>query len=182
IVKSFIDKVIQLPINYFRGYSTGDLIARMNDSMRIRNTVSLVTGSVIINVLVVLVSSIYIFVLSVPMGLLTVSGIVVFILIAQRFHSPIHNVQKEVMAAHSRNESQYIDALTGISTIKSFKREQAFKDRINYEYETYQTKGYDLAILGNRFGFFAQLMVGIYISLIFGLGVWMVLENKILLG
>src|SRR5690606_14197768 len=33
IVKSFIEQIIQLPISYFRGYSTGDLIARMNDSM-----------------------------------------------------------------------------------------------------------------------------------------------------
>lgn len=182
IVKSFIDKIVQLPISYFRGYSTGDLIARMNDSMRIRDTVAVFTGSVVINILVVCVSLGYIFVQSLPMGLLSVSGIVFFFLIAWRFHKPIHELQKDVMVAHSANESQYIDALTGISTVKSFGREGIFKDRINTVYDMYQTKGYDLAILGNRFGFLTQLTVGVYLSLMFAYGVWMVVHGQLLLG
>src|SRR5690606_27820258 len=36
--------------------------------------------------------------------------------------------------------------------------------------------------LGNRFGFFTQLMVGIYVSLMFSYGVWMVLNKQLLLG
>lgn len=182
IVKSFIDKIVQLPISYFRGYSTGDLIARMNDSMRIRNTVALFTGGVVINILVVVVSMGYIFFQSVPMGLLSTSGIVFFILVAWRFNTPIYELQKEVMAAHSLNESQYIDALSGIATIKSFGREEVFKDRINTVYDLYQTKSYDLSILGNRFGFFTQLIVGIYLSLMFAYGVWMVVDKQLLLG
>lgn len=182
IVKSFIEKIIRLPISYFRGYSTGDLIARMNDSMRIRNTVSLFTGGVAINVLVVIISTGYIFLQSVSMGLLSVSGVLFFIMVAWRFNAPIYKLQKEVMATHSLNESQYIDALTGIDTIKSFGKEEVFKDRINTIYDLYQTKGYDLAILGNRFGFFTQLMVGIYLSLMFSYGVWMVLNEQLLLG
>ena len=182
IVKSFIEKIIQLPISYFRGYSTGDLIARMNDSMRIRNTVSLFTGGVAINILVVIISTGYIFLQSVSMGLLSVSGILFFVVVAWRFNTPIYKLQKEVMATHSLNESQYIDALTGISTIKSFGKEEVFKDRINTVYDLYQTRGYDLAILGNRFGFFTQLMVGIYLSLMFSYGVWMVLNEQLLLG
>lgn len=182
IVKSFIDKIIKLPISYFKGYSTGDLIARLNDSRRIQSTIALVTGNVIINTLVVLVSAIYMFLMSVPMGLLSLSSIVFFIFIAKYFHGTIHDMQKEVMVAHSANESQYIDALTGISTIKSFRKEQAYTERINNVYEAYQTKGHDLAILGNRFGFVTQFTAGVYISAIFGFGVWMVLEEKILLG
>src|SRR5690554_2086633 len=124
IVKSFVEKVIRLPISYFRGYSTGDLIARMNDSMRIRNTVALFTGGVAINILVVIISLGYIFLQSVAMGFLSVSGIIFFFLVAWRFNTPIYKVQKEVMASHSLNESQYIDAITGIATIKSFGKEE----------------------------------------------------------
>src|SRR5690606_32993630 len=125
----------QLPISYFRGYSTGDLIARMNDSMRIRNTVALFTGGVAINILVVVFSLGYIFLQSLLMVLLTVSGILFFILVAWRFNAPIYKLQKEVIAAQSLNESQYIDALTGIGTIKSFGKEGIFKGRVNTVYE-----------------------------------------------
>lgn len=182
IVKSFIDKIVHLPMAFFKGFSTGDLIARMNDSMRIRSTVALVTGDILINSLVVLISSVYVFTLSMEVGLLSLSSVAVFVLIAWRFHPQILANQKLVMAAHATNESQYIDALTGIATIKSYNRERVYGDRINAVYDAYQTKGFDLAMLGNRFGFFTQLLVGVYITLIFGLGIWYVLEERLQLG
>ncbi len=182
IIRSFLEKVIHLPMSYFKGYSTGDLIARMNDSMRIRNTVALITGNVLISCLVVIISSVYLFIILVPVGLISVSSIVVFLFIAWRYHSHILGKQKELMAAHSANESQYVDTLTGIGTIKSFGKENTFYDRINAVYDHYQTKGYELSILGTRFGFVTELAVSVYVILVFAIGVWYVLEGQILLG
>ena len=182
VVKSFIEKIIYLPMTYFKGYSTGDLVARMNDSMRIKNTVSLITGDILINLLVVVVSSIYIFILSVELGLLSLSSMIFFLLAAWYFHPKILESQKEVMVAHSGNETQYIDSISGISSIKSFNKEETFKDRIHSVYNVYQTKGYDLAILGNKYGFVTQLLVAIYISLFFSLGVYYVMSEKLMLG
>lgn len=182
VVKSFVDKIIHLPVHLLKGYSTGDLVARMNDSMRIRNSVSLVTGNLAINLLVVLVSTGYIFFLSWHLGLLCLSGMLLFLIVGIRFHRPILNLQREVMVAHAHNESQYLEALTGIRTVRSYGKERVFKDRIGAVYGLYQGKSYDLAILGNRFGFFTQLVVGLYISLMFAYGVWMVMEARLLLG
>ena len=182
IIRSFLKKLFRLPMIYFKGYSTGDLIARMNDSMRIRNTVALITGNVLISCLVVIISSIYLIIISVPVGLISVSSIAAFLFIAWRYHSHILSKQKEVMAAHSANESQYIDTLTGIGTIKSFSKENTYYDRINAVYDHYQTKGFELSLLGNRFGFVTQLVVSVYVILIFAVGVWYVLQGQILLG
>lgn len=182
VVKTFIEKIIYLPMTYFKGYSTGDLVARMNDSMRIKNTVALITGDVLINLLVVIVSSIYIFILSVELGLLALSSMFFFFLAAWYFHPKILENQKEVMAAHSGNETQYIDSISGISSIKSFNKEEIFKERIHSIYDFYQTKGYDLAILSNKYGFVTQLLVAIFISLFFSLGVYYVMEEKLMLG
>ncbi|MFY0689949.1 MAG: peptidase domain-containing ABC transporter [Cyclobacteriaceae bacterium] len=182
IIKSFIKKIIRLPMTVLAGYSTGDLIARMNDSLRIRNTVALVTGNVLVNALIILVSSVYLFTLSLIVGLLAVTSIAVFLLIAWRYHPGIIRGQKEVMAAHSANETQYVDALTGINTIKSCGKEEVFTERIQRINEHYHGKGYELALLGNRFSFISQLVMGFYIVAVFGFGIWSVISGTLLLG
>ncbi len=182
IVKSFIEKIIRLPIPVLNSYSTGDLVARMNDSMRIRRTVALLTGNVAINVLVVLVSIGYIYYLSWPIGLVCMIGLVFFTAVGIRFHSPILSFQKEVMEAHSQNEAQYLESLSGIHTVRSYGKEEVFQERINMVYGQYQGKSYDLAIVANRFGFFTQLVSAVFLSLMFALGVWMILEGHLLLG
>ncbi|MGY6559766.1 MAG: peptidase domain-containing ABC transporter [Nitritalea sp.] len=182
IVSSFVGKIFHLPMNYFKGFSTGDLIARMNDSLRIQQTVAMITGTVIINVLVVVVSLAFVFYQSWVMGWLCVVAAMIFLFIGWRYHQPIIAKQKEVMAAHALNETQYIDSLMGVHVLRSYGKEQVFKDRIDQVYGHYQSKGYDLAIIGNSFSFFTQVIVAVFMSLLFGLGVYLVFQKNLQLG
>lgn len=182
IVTSFMDKILRLPMKYFKGYSTGDFIARMNDSIRIKNTVSMITGSVIINFLVVAVSLSFVFYQSWLIGILSLGGIAAFGLTGWYYHSPILKKQKEVMVAHASNETQFIDGLTGVPVIRSYGKEQEYGDRMNQMFVSYQDKGYDLAILGNSFSFFTQLIVAVFTGLLFGVGVYLVFDKSLLLG
>lgn len=182
IVSSFIKRILRLPMNYFRGYSTGDLIARMNDSLRIRNTVSLITGTVIINLLVVIVSLAFVFYQSPLIGWICLGGVLCFLIVGWRYNGPILSKQKEVMAAHSLNETQYVDSLTGMHVLRSYSKEDEFQKRIESVYSNYQNKGYDLAIVGNSFSFWTQLIVAIFLSLLFGTGVYLIFEGELLLG
>lgn len=182
IVSSFIGKILHLPMKYFKGFSTGDLIARMNDSLRIKNTVSLLTGTVIINVLVVVVSLVFVFYQSTIIGWLCVVGSLAFLFVGWKYNQPIIAKQKEVMSAHALNETQYIDSLTGIQVLRSYGSEDVFRQRFDQVYFNFQNKGYDLAILGNNFSFFTQVILAVFISLLFGLGVYLVFEENLQLG
>ncbi|WP_297337260.1 peptidase domain-containing ABC transporter [Algoriphagus sp.] len=182
IVSSFIHKILRLPMKYFKGFSTGDLIARMNDSLRIKNTVAMITGTVIINLLVVLVSLSFVFYQSLWIGYLCLAGILAFLVTGWRYHRPILEMQKEVMSAHALNETQYIDGLTGIPVLRSFGKEGEFGNRTDQVYAHYQDKGYGLAILGNNFSFFTQVIVAVFTGLLFGIGVYLVFEEDLLLG
>lgn len=182
IVSSFVKRILKLPMNYFRGYSTGDLIARMNDSLRIRNTVSLITGTVIINLLVVIVSLAFVFYQSSLIGWICLGGVLSFLIVGWKYNAPILAKQKEVMAAHSLNETQYVDSLTGMHVLRSYGKEEEFQKRIEGVYSMYQTKGYDLALVGNSFSFWTQLIVAIFLSLLFGIGVYLIFDGELLLG
>jgi ATP-binding cassette subfamily B protein len=182
IVSSFIERILRLPMSYFRGYSTGDLIARMNDSLRIRNIVSLITGTVIINILVVVVSLAFVFYQSSLIGFICLLGVFFFLIAGWKYHAPISAKQKEVMAAHAQNETQYVDSLTGMHVLRSYGKEQEYQHRIEQVYGMYQGKGYDLAIIGNNFSFWTQLIVAVFLSLLFGAGVYLIFQGELLLG
>lgn len=182
IVSSFIDKILRLPIKYFKGFSTGDLIARMNDSLRIKSTITMITGTVIINILVIIVSLTFVFYQSILIGMLCLLSGLAFLLVGWKFHLPIIKKQKEVMAGHSRNETQYIDTLTGIQTLRSYGREEVFHQRIDHVYSDYQGKGYQLEMLGNSFSLLTQIIVAVFTSLLFALGVYLVFEKSLSLG
>ena len=182
IISRFLNKILYLPQSFFRGHSTGDFIARMNDARRIQTTVSLVTGQIIIEVLVVIISSAYVFYLSGLTGLVSISSIVFFLIIAWKYHRKIVASQREMMQAYAMNESNYVDILQGHGTIKSFGREAVFIDRLNNVYNIYQGKIYDLGILGNKYGFLTGSISSVYLVLILLTGISLVLKSQLHLG
>lgn len=182
IISRFLNKILYLPQSFFRGHSTGDFIARMNDARRIQTTVSLVTGQIIIEILVVIISSAYVFYLSGLTGLVSVSSIIFFLIIAWKYHRKIVAGQRDMMQAYAMNESNYVDILQGHATIKSFGREADFIDRLNNVYNIYQGKIYDLGILGNKYGFLTGSISSVYLVLILLTGISLVLESQLQLG
>jgi ABC-type bacteriocin/lantibiotic exporter with double-glycine peptidase domain len=182
LVSSFIERMIGMPLSFFKGISTGDLIARMNDSLRIRNAVSLIAGGMVVNILVILVSLGYLSYYAWEIGLIGLSGTLVYFLVARKYHNPLLLAQREMMDAHSLNESQYIESFTGIATVKSYGKEEVFSDRINGIFSLFQNSGFKLALLGNSFGFGTQVVSALYITVIFSYGVWLVVGGNLQIG
>ncbi len=69
VVSSFFGKLLLLPSSFFDSTSTGDMIGRLNDSQRIQRVVISLSSNILIDVLVVMSSLVYIFLLSVSTGL-----------------------------------------------------------------------------------------------------------------
>ncbi|HCT29192.1 MAG TPA: hypothetical protein DIW31_00295, partial [Bacteroidales bacterium] len=64
IVSSFFGKLLLLPKSFFDSTSTGDMIGRLNDSQRIQRVVISLSSNILIDVLIIISSLIYIFMLS----------------------------------------------------------------------------------------------------------------------
>lgn len=182
VVTDFISKILYLPQSFFNAHSTGDFIARMNDAQRIQRTVSLVTGTIIIEILVIIISAVYIFYLSVIIGLISVSSIILYLIIAWKYHDKIVQKQKEVMATYAANESNYVDTLQGSAIIKSFGKEKTFIDRLTSVYQLFQEKIYDLGNLGNAYSFLTGTTASLFIVVIIFIGIRAVLSESLQLG
>ena len=182
IANNFFSDLLQLPKVFFDSRKTGDLVTRLNDTRRIQATISFLTGSVIIDVLVVLITAGVLFNYGWQIGLLALVSFPLFGWLIWRFNGRIIVGQRNVMASYARTESHFIDSINGIGAIKSARQETFFSRLTKTIYQFFQEQLYELGLLGNRYSLLNELIgVGLLISLI-GMTAVMVLQKQLKIG
>jgi ATP-binding cassette subfamily B protein len=151
IIQRFYNNLLQLPKSFFDTRKTGELIARMNDTRRIQSVLSVVSGSIVIDLLLVIVSLGFVFAYSSLIGFIMLGSLPVYFLILLWFNKPIIRTQKEVMSGYAVAESNFVDTMQGVADIKLMNK-QSFFERINATvYGAFQQKMADLGHLNIKF-------------------------------
>ncbi|WP_160118614.1 peptidase domain-containing ABC transporter [Chryseotalea sanaruensis] len=162
IVNTFFSKLLRLPKSFFDTRKIGELIARLNDTRRIQSTISSITGNVIIDLLIVIILFLSVFFYSINIGLLLLGSLPFYVVLVISFNKRIVSSQKSVMHQYAETESNYVDTILGISSIKSNNREHFFEVKSQRIYTLYQEKVLSLGKLNLRFGLFSEFIsVGI---------------------
>ena len=182
IVSSFFGKLLLLPKNFFDSTSTGDMIGRLNDSQRIQRVVISLSSNIVIDILIIISSLVYIFMLSVSTGLISLLAIPVFGLLAWKYNWKIIEKQRELMQAYATTESKYINTIHGIEVIKSGNKESLLSKNVQSVYNFFQEKVYDLGIMGNQINLLAQIGSVLLISGVITWTSFLVLNKGLLLG
>ena len=182
LIDNFYSRILNLPKFFFDGTKTGEIVARMNDSRRIQQSITYVFGSTLIDVLILLISTVFLFFYSWQLALVASLCIPLFALLVLKYNSKIIGRQKEMMQAYALSESTFIDTIQGLDEIKKANKQSAFHKMINIIYGFFQEASFNLNILGAKYGFFTQIIsVSVTIAVI-SLGVFFVLKGHILLG
>ena len=182
IVSSYFGKLLYLPKIFFDSTSTGDMIGRLNDSQRIQRVVINLSSNVLIDVLIIISSLIYIFILSFSTGLIGLLAIPIFGLLALKYNRKVIKHQQEVMQTYALTESKYIDTIQGIKVIKSGNKESLLSKAVQTIYEFFQGKVYELGILGNKINLWAQIGSVILMAGVIAWTSFLVLDEQLLLG
>jgi len=157
IIGGFYDSLLHLPKAFFDTRKTGDLVARMNDTARIQRVIGQLSGQVLIDALMVVVSLGFIFFYSktIALGLLVALPLYFFLIF--RFHPPIRAGQQRVMASCAHSESHYISTLQGIRAIKSLNRQAVFGELNRQVYGLFQTNIMQLGVIQVRLNAWASV-------------------------
>lgn len=182
MMDDFYDKLLHLPKTFFDSRKTGEIISRLNDTRRIQHVISYLSGNVIIDALVLVVSAVFIFSYSVLIGCIALLSIPLFGFLIWRYHDHIIRHQRAVMSQYANTESHFVDAITGIATIKASNKESLFSQVGKGLYQFFQDKVYELGTLSNRYGLWNELINAIMISLILALSAYAVLAKDIKVG
>lgn len=182
INSSFIEKLLFLPKLFFDSRKTGDLIARLNDTMLIQRSVAYLSGTFIIDFLIVVISSAYLFSFHYSIALTALSALPLMGFISWKYNDRIISKNTAVMAAYSANESNYIDTIQGIAVIKSTNKEAIFGAKIHMLFTNFQTNSINLGKTGNRFNLIVEVLATIIIVAIMAETTYFTLEKVLKIG
>ena len=140
----FFSSLLHLPKPFFDTRKIGELVARLNDTQRVQRVIKMLASSLIIDVLVSIISLVFLFGYSWKLGLLSLLSLPIYFYIIYRSNKKIINSQKEVMQSYAFNESNYINTIQGIATIKNDNKQAVFEKTNEVVFAGFQEKLFNL--------------------------------------
>ncbi|WP_270660071.1 peptidase domain-containing ABC transporter [Paraclostridium bifermentans] len=124
LMLGYYEHVINLPMNFFGTREVGEIISRFSDAANIRQAISGVALTMMIDVFMVLIGGGILYSQSPSLFGLTIIPLVLYGIIVYSFKSSIEKVNRETMEKNSKLTSYLIESLNGIETIKAFNSER----------------------------------------------------------
>jgi ABC-type bacteriocin/lantibiotic exporter with double-glycine peptidase domain len=144
INSNFFSSLLQLPKPFFDTRKIGELVARLNDTQRVQGVIKMLASNLVIDVLVSIISLVFLFLYSWEIGLIALLSVPLYFYIIYRSNKKIINSQKEVMQSYAFNESNYINTLQGIATIKNDNKQVIFNKKNDFIFANFQEKLFNL--------------------------------------
>ncbi len=141
---NFFSSLLQLPKPFFDTRKIGELVARLNDTQRVQRVIKMLASNLVIDVLVAIISMVFLFMYSWKIGLISLLSVPIYFYIIYRSNKKIINSQKEVMQSYAFNESNYINTIQGIATIKNDNKQDVFNRTSEVVFANFQEKIFNL--------------------------------------
>ena len=170
----FFRSLLFLNKSFFDRRQTGDLIARLNDTRRIRQAASYILGELTIHVLTFLVTLGLLFIYSWPIASFCLLMAPVIVAVVKYFEGDVVRVHRSAMIAHARNESNYVDSIRGIHTIKVMNRESLFAGIAAQFFLSLQNSVMQLGKIRIRFNLLLEIVTVIFLVTVIG---WAALDT-----
>lgn len=148
---TFYQSILSLGKSFFDNRKTGDLVARLNDTLRIQQAASYILGEMVIQSLTLLVTLFLLFIYCPSIGIFCLLMLPLIYGVVKYFEKQIILQQRSVMIAHAQNESNYVDSIRGIHTIKAMNREGLFAGVARDVFATFQGAVWQLGKVRVRF-------------------------------
>ena len=182
ITGRFFRSILYLNKSFFDHRKTGDLTARLGDTLRIQQAVSYILGDMAIQALLLLVTLGLLFVYCWPIALACLALVPIVFGLVKYFEKDIIRGQREVMMTHARNESNYVDTIRGISTIKAMNRQPLFIAAGAGFFQSFQDAILRLGRTRIRFSVLLEVVTAIFLLSVIGWASLKVLNGSIRIG
>lgn len=120
LILGYYKHLLKLPQRFFDTMRVGEIISRINDAVKIRAFINDVSISLIVNILIVVFSFALMFIYSWKMALIMLIIIPVYILIYSITNRLNKKYERKVMENAADLESQLVESLNSVRTIKQF--------------------------------------------------------------
>lgn len=120
LILGYYKHLLTLPQQFFDTMRVGEIVSRVNDAVKIRNFINNVSLDLVVNVMILMFTFCLMFVYSWKLALVTIASAPLFVFIYWLFNRLNKKYQRSIMESTADLESQLVESINAISTIKRF--------------------------------------------------------------
>ena len=182
LITSTINKILLLPLSYYKQKTTGDTIARINDLMYLKNTISKIITNILLNTLLSFIALIVLFTINNNMTLLLLIIALFYFLIFLIFKPFIKKRTILNQEKSAKLSSLFVDTISSYETIKGLNLENYFKNRITSNYLDLTNNNLTLSKYLNLSEFLKNIVESVIIIIVIYLGITNIMDKSMTLG
>lgn len=182
IMLKYFNHVLNLPMNFFSTRKSGEIVSRFLDANKIIDALANATLSLFLDVSMVIFIGTVLFLQNRLLFLINLSTLPIYGLIVFLFMKPFDRTNEEQMEAGAVVDSQIIESLKGIETIKSFNATDQVFDKVQSQFKEMMDKSFKNANLDNLQANLKTLLQMIGSTTLLWVGTYLVIEGNLSIG
>lgn len=142
LILGYYKHLLKLPQSFFDTMRVGEILSRINDAVKIRLFINNTALSLMVNLFIVVFSFLLMFTYYWKLGLIMMSILPVYLLIFFITNKLNKTTERKIMESSAELESQLVESLNAISTIKLFGLESLMNTKTEYSFIKLLKNGY----------------------------------------
>ncbi len=182
LMLGYFEHIYRLPMKFFSARKTGDITTRFSDAFTIKDIFTNIALSLIMDVGMALVTGVLLFRMNLGLFFIIFFMTVISLVLVFIFKQPYKKINEEQMQQASALNSQIIEGLRAVETIKGNANEEVELENIEREYIRSLRIGYKESMLSNVQGTISSIISGIGNLVLMYCGIRQVIHGEITLG
>lgn len=182
LLLGYFKHVYKLPMKFFTTRKVGDILTRFSDAFTIKNILTSVSLSLIMDIVLASVSAVILYIMNSTLFVVVLILTIVSAVLIYAFKGPYKKINIKQMEAGARLNSQIIESLKGIETIKVLAAEEKSLETLEKQYIKNLKIAFQEGVLSNIQGSISSGVSTIGNLVLMYLGATMVIDGKITLG
>ncbi len=182
LMLGYFEHIYKLPMKFFATRRTGDITTRFSDAFTIKDVFTNIALTLIMDIGMALVTGVILFRMNPTLFAIIIFMTIVSILLVFIFKQPYKKINEEQMQQASVMNSQIIEGLRAVETIKGNANEDSELENIEKEYIKSLRIGYKEGMLSNVQGTISSFISGVGNLILTYAAIMQVIDGELTLG
>ncbi|MFA9377905.1 MAG: peptidase domain-containing ABC transporter [Lachnotalea sp.] len=182
LMLGYFEHIYKLPMKFFSTRKTGDITTRFSDAFTIKDIFTNIALTLIMDIVMALVTGVILFKMNTGLSVIILFMTIISILLVFIFKQPYKKINEEQMQQASVLNSQIIEGLRAVETIKGNANEETELETIEREYIKSLRISLKEGMLSNIQGSISGVISTVGNLILMYFGIMQVINNDITLG
>lgn len=182
LINEVYSHIIKLPYLYFKNRTKGDIVTRIQDVFIVRDVISKLLLTIVIDLILLLVILIFIFRISIKLSVICILITIIYIFMVIIYNNIILKNIKSMKEKEVLVNNHLIESLSSINTIKGMQIESMLEDSLNKKYIDYQGFSFNLYKNYYKENFLKEFIYGLGLLIIIYIGIKEVINGNLTLA